>query len=194
MPRRQHEPDRLVAERAHLESARARPVRVVAVARIAERDGEVGAVGAHGGDGLGRLGLDVGDGDARVRGAERGDEPRHERRRRRGERDEPHPPGAQAPDLGELARRGLERGGHGVRVAGEHPARLGEADAAADPLDERDAGALLEASQLLAHRGLAVAERLGRRGERAVLGDLAHHAHGLEVERGRRGPRRRRRT
>ena len=61
----------------------------------------------------------------------------------------------------------------------------GEADAATDTLDERDAGALLEPPQLLAHRGLAVPERLGRGGERAVLGDLAHDAHGLQVECGR---------
>ena len=86
------------------------------------------------------------------------------------------------------------RGGHGVRVAREHPPRLGQADAAAHALDERDARALLEPSQLLAHGGLAVPERLGRRGERAVLGDLAHDAHGLEVERGREALDRRRRT
>ena len=56
-----------------------------------------------------------------------------------GNADEPHPPGAQPPELGELAGRGIERRRHGGRVAGEHAPRLGEADAAADPLDERDA-------------------------------------------------------
>ena len=91
-----------------------------------------------------------------------------------GDRDDPH----------RASARGLERGRHGVRVAREHPARLGEADAASHAFDERDARALLEAAQLLAHRGLAVAERLGRGGQRAVLGDLAHDAHGLEVEGG----------
>ena len=116
MPSRQHQPDRLLAERSHVEARARSRVRIVAVAGVAEGEGEVGPVGAHRGHGLGRLGLDVGDGDARVGGAERRDEPRHERRRRRGEGDEAHPAGAQPADLGELAGGRLERGRHGVRV------------------------------------------------------------------------------
>ena len=115
---------------------------------------------------------------------EGGDEARHERRRRRGERDEPNASGAKAPNLVELTCSRLERRCDGVRVPCEDAARFGETDAPAHTLDERDAGALLEAPQLLAHGGLTVAERLGGRGERTVLGDLAHDAHGLQVERG----------
>jgi hypothetical protein len=99
-----------------------------------------------------------------------------------GKGDQPHSPGAQSADLGELPRSRFERCRDRVRVTSEHASRFGQSDTAADAFDESDAGALLEAPELLAHRRLAVAERCGGSGERAVLCDLPHDPNGLEVE------------
>ena len=67
-------------------------------------------------------------------------------------------------------------------MTGEDPARLGEPDAAADPLDERDAEPLLEALELLADRRLAVAERGRRAGDRPFVGDRLDDPQRLHVE------------
>ena len=138
-------------------------MRIVAVARVAEGQRDVGAILAHGLDRLGRLGLDVGDarrpGAARARSASSrgttvGDADGNATSRTRPARR----PRSSASSPAAASSAVVDRG----RVTREHPARLGEAHAAADALDEGDAEALLEALELLADRRLAVAERLGR--------------------------------
>ena len=70
-----------------------------------------------------------------------GEQARHDRRRRRGEADEPHAPGAQAAELGEFAGCGIQRRRHRGRVPREHPAGFGEAHARPTRSIERDARA-----------------------------------------------------
>ena len=111
-------------------------MRIVAVTGIAERQRDVGAVVAHRLHGLGRLGLDVRDGDPRMPLREVGEQPRHDRGRRGREADEPHAPGAQPPEFGEFAGRGIQRRRHGGSVAGKDPPGLGQPHPAADALDE----------------------------------------------------------
>src|SRR5690606_22633125 len=69
-----------------------------------------------------------------------------------------------------------------VRVPGEHEARLGQAHAAPDAGHERGAESCLCAPEVLADRGLAVAERPGRAADGTVLGDRPHDAHRVQVE------------
>ena len=88
-----------------------------------------------------------------------GDHARHDRRRGRGEGGDAHTPRAEPPELGEVARGGVERGRHRRGVPREHPAGFGEPHAASDPLDDRHPGAPFQPAQLLAHGGLAVTER-----------------------------------
>jgi hypothetical protein len=117
----------VVATRAaYRESAGRCGVRIVAVARVAERQGDVGAVFADRLDGFGRLGLEVGDGDAGVGDRERREEARDENGRRRRECDQPHEARAQTAQLGEFLRGRLDRQCDGGRVAREHSPGLGE--------------------------------------------------------------------
>ncbi|BDZ56072.1 hypothetical protein GCM10025870_31450 [Agromyces marinus] len=96
---------------------------VVAVARVAEREREVGAVLADGGDGLGRFGLDEADLHARVAPGELDHEFGHDLGRRRRERHEPDPAGAEPAEFGEFAAGRFERGRDGAAVPCEHPLR-----------------------------------------------------------------------
>ena len=109
-------------------------------------------------------------------------QPRHDGGRRRREADEPHASGAQAPQLGELAGCGIQRRRHGGCVTREDPPRLGQPHRPADALDEGDAQPLLEALELLADGGLAVAERGGGAGDRPLVGDGLHDPQRLHVE------------
>ena len=83
---------------------------------------------------------------------------------------------------GDVRRRGLELGEHDVSVADEHLGRAGEAHAAAVALDHRLADLALERRELLRHGGGREVERVGGRGERSLLGDLAEHAQAAGVD------------
>ena len=58
-------------------------------------------------------------------------------------------------------------------MADEHLGGAGQADAAAVALDDRLADLALERGELLRDRRRRQVERVGRRGERSLLGDLA---------------------
>jgi hypothetical protein len=49
-------------------------------------------------------------------------------------------------------------------------------------LEERDPDLALERSEVLGDRGRRVAERVGRRGDGAALGELAQHVESANVE------------
>jgi hypothetical protein len=67
-------------------------------------------------------------------------------------------------------------------VAGEDAARLRQAHAAADPLDQRKSEAAFEATHLLADGRLAESERVRGCGERSGVGDRLDHTQRLNVE------------
>jgi hypothetical protein len=157
-------------------------VRIVAVTRVAERQGDVGAVFADRLHGFGRLGLEVGDGDAGMGDRERREQARDENGRRRRECDQPHEARAQTAQLGEFLRGRLDRQCDGGRVAREHSPGLGETHAASDPLDHGDLEPGFEAAQVLADRRLAVSERGRGAGDRSGVGDRPHDPQALHVE------------
>jgi hypothetical protein len=183
MPLRQDDVHAVAAERQHLQASGALAVRVTPVTGIAEGQGEVGAVLAHGGDRLGRLGLDEAHDDPRMPRRHHRHELGHDRGRRRREGGEPHAPRTQSAERRELAVGGIDRRRDRGAVTREHLPRGGEADAAAGALDERHPRACLGAAELLAHRGLAVAERGRGGGDGTVVGDRPHRAQARRIER-----------
>ena len=74
--------------------------------------------------------------------------------------------------LGQLAGELVTQGEHAQRVAVQHLAAVGRRRAAAGAVDQRLAEHALERLDLLAHRGLGHAERVGRGRERAALDHL----------------------
>ena len=103
----------------------------------------------------------------RQRGARR----RHERADRRGEAGQPHTAGVQADVGGELRVGGVDAADDLRGAVGQQLPGLGEADPAADPLQELRAGLGLEPGEVVADRGLGVVQLLRRRGDRPVAGD-----------------------
>lgn len=84
-----------------------------------------------------------------------------------------------------LAPGGVHRGDGGGRPGGEpreHPAVLGEADAAAPTFDERDPGLPLEGAELLRHRTRGAVGGLGDGGDAAAVGEFAEDREELHVE------------
>jgi hypothetical protein len=67
-------------------------------------------------------------------------------------------------------------------VAEERSAGVGEADAAGGAVHQLGPCLALERGDLLGDRGLRVAQRLGRSGERAALGNLLQHPQVLQIE------------
>ena len=90
----------------------------------------------------------------------------------------PRSPAIAASSSSAASSRGEDRLGVGHQRA----AGVGEADAARAALDEPGAGLALERRHVLADRRLGEVERLGRGGERALLGDLAEDLHAADVE------------
>ena len=83
---------------------------------------------------------------------------------------------------GDVGRGGLELREHDVGVADQDLGGAGEPHAAAVALDDGLADLALERGELLGHgRGREV-ERVGRGGDRAVLGDLAQDAQPADVD------------
>jgi len=88
----------------------------------------------------------------------------------------------QAGDRLELALGRGQPGEDRVGMADEGAARLRHAHPAGAALDERGARLALERRDLLGDRRLRVGERLGRRREGALRGDLAEDSEALDVE------------
>ena len=64
----------------------------------------------------------------------------------------------------------------------EHVRGAGEHEPAAPSLDDRLADLALERGELLGHRGRGQVQRLGRRGDRTVVGERAQDAQAADVE------------
>ena len=99
---------------------------------------------------------------------------------------------------GHVGRGGRELGGRRLELgedrlgAGDEPAAgLGQPDAAAVAVEQRDAGLALERGELLGDRRGRERERSRGGRDRPALGDLAQHAHAADVERARGGHRKR---
>ena len=99
-----------------------------------------------------------------------------------GNEDMPHAAAAHSAHRLELRLGGRQPREHDLGVLDERAAGVGEAHAAAAAVDERGAGLLLERGDLLGDGGLGVGERLGRGGERAVLGDRLEDPQLFDVE------------
>jgi hypothetical protein len=132
--------------------------------------------------GLDGLPLDDFDVERRVLDGERGQRRRQEAHARRLE-------GAHAHQPAHLAGRRLEIGLGAVQLLRQHLGvphervrGLGQADAAADPLEELDAHLLLEAGELLGDGRRRVVERVGDRSDRAPMLELAQEPEAIRVE------------
>ena len=108
--------------------------------------------------------------------------PRHERRRRGGEGGQAHAAAHVAVAGGELGLGRLELGQHALGAPDEQPRGGGEGHAPSLALEQRDADLALERGEVLGDRGGRVAERLGRGGDGAALGELAQHVQAADVE------------
>ena len=126
--------------------------------------------------------LDEGQLDVGVALREAGDRRRQHGCPGGGERGEPDPAAAHAGDGVELGLGGGEPREHDLGVIDQRAAGVGEEDAPAGAVDERGAGRLLERGDLLGDGGLRVRERLGGRGEGAVLGHRLEHPQLLDIE------------
>jgi len=89
---------------------------------------------------------------------------------------------------GELGGRGFQLGEDRLGSRDEPPAGLGQPDAAALAVEQRDAGLALERGELLRDRGRREGERPRGGGDRPALRHLAQHAHAAHVERAQRRP------
>jgi hypothetical protein len=107
-----------------------------------------------------------------VAAAQAGERPRHEHCARAGERTEANP-SALGRSSAELAGCGVEFVEGGGGVSQQHAAGSRELDAARPALEQLRPGLRLQSRDLPGHRGLRVAERCCRTGERAALRDLA---------------------
>ena len=145
-------------------------------------DGEVGLAELQGGQRV--LGLELGEQDlgARMAGGEGRHRPRHERRRRGGEGGQAHAAAHVAVAGGDLGLGRLELGQHALGAPDEQPRGGGEGHAPPLALEQRDADLALERGEVLGDRGGRVAERLGRGGDGAALGQLAQHVQAADVE------------
>ena len=76
----------------------------------------------------------------------------------------------------------LELGQHALGAPDEQPRGGGEDHAAPLALEQRDPDLALERGEVLGDRGGRVAERLGRGGDGAALGELAQHVQAADVE------------
>ena len=111
---------------------------------------------------------------------------------RRGRRDELGDPGGEAGDPhradepvrvgGDVGGGGLELREHDVGVADEHLGRAGQPHAAAVALDDGLADLALERGELLGDGGGREVQRVGGRGDGALLGDLAQDAQAAGVD------------
>jgi hypothetical protein len=180
---------RLVAERQHdaqrvLEQVDALEPRVRGrrPAHVLVRDREVDVAQPQRGQRRLRLELGRARPHVGVPARERGDRRREQRPLGAGERRD-------VDVAGDVGRRGRQLGGRGLelhedrlRARDEPPAGLGQPDAPAVAVEQRDAGLALERRELLRDRRGRERERPRGGGDRPALGDLAQHAHPAHVE------------
>jgi hypothetical protein len=131
---------------------------------------------------LGELGGAGAELYAGVAAVELGERLRDERGARALEGGDAYPSALEAGDGGELLLGVVEPREDRVGVGDERLARRCEPDAARAPLDELRAGLALERRDLLADGRLREGERLRRRAERPLRGDLLQHPHAAYVE------------
>ena len=147
----------------------------------AVHDAEVGLPGGDQADGVPRLPLGEADAQVRVRREDGrqggGDQPAH----RGGERGQPHVPGDGAGLLVQPGLELLQAVEQARALLDEVPAVPGQHDAAADPLEQRHPGLLLQALDLLGHGARGEAERVGGRDDGAVSPDGAQRVEGDQV-------------
>ena len=151
-------------------------------ARVGERQRDVGRPRADRLQRLGRLRLVERDREAGVPRAQVRERAGHDRRGRRRERDQPHPPGPQARQRRDLGVRRAQRRADRRAVPGQHLTGLGEPDRPARAVQQRGAQPPLEPAHVLADRGLAVPEQRGGAGDRAGVGDRAQHPQRPDLE------------
>ena len=130
------------------------------------------------------LGLELGEQDlgAGMAGGEGGHRPRYERRRRGREGGQAHAAAHVAVAGGELGLGRLELGQHTLGAPDEQPRGGSQGHAPSLALEQRHADLALEGRQVLGDGGGRVAERLGRGGDGAALGELAEHVQAADVE------------
>ena len=130
------------------------------------------------------LGLELGEQDlgARMAGGEGGHRPRYERCRGGREGGQAHAAAHVAVAGGELGLGRLELGQHALGAPDEQPRGGGEGHAPSLALEQCHPDLALERGQVLGDGGGRVAERLGRGGDRAALGELAQHVQAADVE------------
>ena len=147
--------------------ARARGERVL----VHDREVELGE--PQGGQAVG--GLEVVDRELErgVVASQGGDRRRHERLGRGLERGDAQPAGDDAGEPGEVRLGDLELREHRLGVGHERARRVGQPDAAAVALEQRDADLALERRELLRDRRRREGERLGGRRDRPAGGELS---------------------
>jgi hypothetical protein len=149
---------------------------------VAEDDRELHLAGAQQLDRLGRMRVDQADLQARVPGGQRGHDLRHERPEGGGEAGQAHATGGQADVGGELRAGGVDAPEDLGRALGQQLPGRGEADAAADPLQQLRAGLGLQAPDVVGHRRLGVVQLLGGLRDRSGAGDGVDDAQAGDVE------------
>ena len=173
---RKHQVDRLDGQR--------QPGQVAVVGRwpvVPEDERDIGLPRPYRGPGLGWLGLDEGDLDARVVGRQQLEGGGRDGRRGGGERDQADPPATQVRERRQLLGRHVELAGDGVGPTEQHPAGLGERDAARAAHEQRAADLALQSLQLLADGRLGPAQLAGGRAERAGARDGPEDEHAPRV-------------
>jgi hypothetical protein len=95
---------------------------------------------------------------------------------------DPRPPGDAARRGGQLGLRHPDALQQRVGVTDEHPRGVGEPHAAAGLLQQRHPGLALEHRELLGHGRGREPQRLGHRGDRPPLAQLAQQPEPVQVE------------
>ena len=144
--------------------------------RIGEGDSEVAVAGPQCGARFGRFGFREGHRDTGKAIAHQRQRLGHQGRRGRGESSEPHATRSKARYGRHLLFGGVERAEHRAGVASQSQPSLSQSHGAPHPIHQRGARPLLESAHHLGDRRLGVAQRRGRPGEAALVGDRPHHA------------------
>jgi hypothetical protein len=137
---------------------------------VAEDDRHVDPAGAQQLQRLGRMGVGQADLQARMPARQRGHRARHQGPDRGGEAGQAHPSRTQSYVGGELRVGGVDAADDLGRTVGQQQTRLGEADAAPDPLQQLRAGLGLEPAEVVGDRRLGVVQLPRGRGDRSVAG------------------------
>ena len=157
------------------------------VVDVGEGQGGIDPPATQGVQGLGRLGIDQLDLQARMPPGDDGEDARDQGGHRRGEGGEEDPPLLGVRHGDRLALSPLQQVDDLPSAGGQGPPLLGEADAAPRPGEQHGTGGPRQRGELVGHGGLAVAQGLGggRDGTEARELDegpqLLHVDHGHQV-------------